>query len=176
MSELIKEQETRERFTVDNDMKAEWCISKIRNIRKAQCKETEELQRQMKFYQDQIEMITKQADDDAAFFESMLRGYFTSRMDDGFTKATKTQITYKLPSGVLKLKHPQPTYERNEEEIIGWLKQNGGQFIKVKESLDWAELKKTVTVNGESVVNADGEVIPGVKVIESEDVFEVEVK
>lgn len=165
----------REPFVVDNDMKAEWCMNKIRKIREEQKRETDELWRQMRFYQDQMEIIEQKANSDAAFFENMLHGYFIRREEDGFTKSTKTQTAYKLPSGKLVLKKQQPEYERNDGEVIAWLKQNGGKFIKTKESLDWSELKKTVTVNGESVVTSDGEVIPGVKVIEREDVFEVEV-
>ena len=63
MSELLKEETpVRERFEVDNDMKAEWVLSKIRRIRADQKKETDELQRQMQFYKDQMDMIDKQAD------------------------------------------------------------------------------------------------------------------
>lgn len=176
MSELLQEQtEVRERFVVDNDMKAEWCLNKIRKIRNEQKREIDELQRQMQFYQDQMDAVTKQAQSEIDFFESMLRGYFADRTDSGFAKESKTQISYKLPSGKLILKHPQPEFVRQDDELIGWLKKNASQFIKVKETPDWAELKKTVTINGENVVTKDGEIIPGVKVVESEDKFVVEV-
>ena len=40
MSEIVKEDApVRERFEVDNDMKAEWVLSKIRHIRAEQKKE-----------------------------------------------------------------------------------------------------------------------------------------
>lgn len=176
MSELLKEESpVRERFTVDNDMKAEWVLNKIRHIRAEQKKETDELERQMQFYRDQMEIIGKQADDEVAWFESMLTEYFASRMEDGFTKATKTQITYKLPTGKLILKHQAPEYERKDDELLPWLKENRPDLVKVTESANWAELKKTVKVVGDSVVTKDGEVVPGVKVTEREDKFEVEV-
>lgn len=176
MSEILKEEKpVREPFTVDNDMKAEWCLSKIRSIRKEQKKECDELTRQMRFYQDQIDIISKQADDDVAFFEGILRGYFADRIDAGFTKATKTQTAYKLPSGKLVLKKQEPTYERKDEDLIPWLKKNNPEMIKVKEEPNWSELKKTVNVVGDAIATKDGEVIPGVKVIEREDKFVVEV-
>ena len=62
MSEAVAV-EVKERFVVDNDMKAEWCLSKIRGIRAEQNRETEELQRQMQFYLDQMEMIKAKADE-----------------------------------------------------------------------------------------------------------------
>lgn len=176
MSELMKEEApVRERFEVDNDMKAEWVLSKIRRIRADQKKETDELDRQMQFYRDQADIVNKKADEEVAFFESMLTEYFASRMEDGFTKSTKTQITYKLPTGKLILKKQAPEYERNDEDLLPWLKANRPDLVKVTESPNWAELKKSVKINGENVVTADGEVIPGVKVTEREDKFEVEV-
>ena len=177
MSELLQEETTpvRERFTVDNDMKAEWCLSKIRHIRADQKKQKDELERQMQFYRDQMEIIDKQADSDVQFFESMLVPYFADRMDGGYTKSTKTKTTYKLPTGTLVLKKQQPVYERNNAELLPWLKANRPDLVKVEESPNWAELKKSIQINGEGVVTKDGEVVPGVKVTEQEDTFEVEV-
>ena len=180
MSEMMQEQpKVREPFTVDNDMKAEWCLSKIRNVRKEQSREIEELQRQMQFYQDQIERVTREADEDVAFFTSMLQPYFTERQESGFTKETKTQIAYKLPSGVLKVKHQNPdfNYKDHQDETIAWLKKNKlDKFVRVKEEVDWKELKPTVKIVGDGVATTDGEMIPGITVTEKEDVFEVEVK
>ena len=176
MSELLKEEApVRERFTVDNDMKAEWVLNKIRHIRADQKKECDELTRQMQFYKDQMDMVSKQADDDIAWFESMLTPYFAERMENGFTKSTKTQTTYKLPTGKLVLKKQAPEYERKDDDLLPWLKQNRPDLVKVTESANWAELKKSVKINGENVVTADGEVVPGVKVTVREDKFEVEV-
>ena len=167
MSELLQEEKpVRERFTVDNDMKAEWVLSKIRHIRADQKKENDELTRQMQFYKDQMDAVDKQADEDVAWFESMLIPYFAERMENGFTKSTKTQTTYKLPTGKLILKKQAPDYQRTETELLPWLKQNRPDLIKVTESANWAELKKTVKVVGDSVVTEDGEVVPGVKVTE----------
>jgi hypothetical protein len=176
MSELLKEETpVRERFTVDNDMKAEWVLGKIRHIRADQKKEKDELTRQMQFYRDQMDLIDKQADDEVAFFESMLLPYFRERQDAGFTKETKTQISYKLPTGKMMIKHQAPEYERNNSELLPWLKENRPELVKVEESPNWAELKKSIKVVGGSVTTEDGELVPGVKVTEREDRFEVEV-
>lgn len=177
MSELLKVEETpvRERFEVDNDMKAEWVLTKIRHIRAEQNKENAELTRQMQFYKDQMDSNDKKADEEVAFFESMLIPYFADRMDNGFTKATKTQTTYKLPTGKMVLKKQAPEYTRDNVILLPWLKENLPELVKVEESPNWAELKKAVTVVGDTVVTKDGEVVPGVKVTEREDKFEVEV-
>lgn len=177
MSELAIENEIqpRERFEVDNDMKAEWVLDKIRKTRKEKDRQIAELQRQMNFYKDQMEVVTRRAEEEEAFFTSMLMPYFAERKDNGFTKATKTQISYKLPTGKMVIKHQNPIYDRNNAELLPWLKQNRPEFVKVEESPNWAELKKTVRIVGDGVVTADGEIVPGVKVTEQEDMFEVEV-
>lgn len=182
MSELMleeREQPVRERFTVDNDMKAEWCLSKIRSIRRKQESEVSELKRQMKFYEDRIACISHDADEDVAFFEEMLKGYFADRAAEGFVKETKTKVGYKLPTGELIMKHREPEYKRNnDEETIKWLEKKGAEkFVKVKKELDWANLKKAVVVSGNGVADAEtGEVIPCIEVVPREDEFVVEVK
>lgn len=188
MSEAMNEkQEIRERFICDNDLKAEWCLNKIRKIRAEQKRESDELDRQMQFYQDQKEMLEHKADEDVAFFEDILRGYFQSRVEEGFVKETKTKVSYKLPTGVLVLKHREPDYDykTQQKESIEWLKKNGGEkFIRTKEELAWKELKAVCTIQDGKVVfgetvNEDGEIIPlvvpGVTVTERNDEFEVEV-
>lgn len=177
MSELLNEErQEREPFIVDNDMKAEWCLSKIRNVRAEQKREKKELTRQMQFYIDRMAEIDKHADEEEAFFKSMLRPYFQNRVDEGFAKATKTQIACKLPSGKMVLKKLEPTYDLNDAELLPWLRENRPDLVKVEESPKWAELKKVINVVGDAVTTKDGEIIPGVKVTEREAKFEVEVK
>lgn len=181
MSELSKEeleQPVREKFVVDNDMKAEWCLSKIRSAKKEAERQIEELTRQMEFYRCRIESIKLDCEEEIQFFKDMLAPYFESRVDKEFVKKTKTQVSYQLPTGKLVLKHREPDFEYKEHQpdAIAWLKKNNGEkYIKVKEELDWKALKTTVTVSGNVVCTKDGEVIPGIVVTPREDVFEVEV-
>lgn len=181
MSEALNlEQKTvREPFVVDNDMKAEWCLNKIRKIRAEQKHENEELERQMQFYVDQKAMIDKEADEDVAFFESMLRPYFNSRVADGFTKATKAKVSYKLPTGELVMKHRDPEYEykKAQDQAIKFLEENKmNQFVKTKKELNWKDLKPLTQITGNTVVIKEtGEVIPGITATEREDEFSVEV-
>lgn len=190
MSEMVAENiQIRERFVCDNDMKAEWCLNKIRKARAEFNREAEELDRQMQFYMDQKEMLKHKTDEEVEFFEEILHGYFNSRVDDGFTKETKTKVSYKLPTGNLILKHREPEYDykTNQKEAIEWLKQNGGEkYIKIKEELNWKDLKDaSIGISDGKVlfkekVTKDGEIIqlfvPGITVTDREDEFEVEVK
>ena len=180
MSELVAENTVREQFVCDNDMKAEWCLNKIRRVRAEQKRETDELDRQMQFYQDQKEMLVTKADEEVAFFEGILRGYFNSRVDAGFTKETKTKVSYKLPTGELILKHREPEYDykKDQKRAIEFLKKNEMErFVKTKEELNWSDLKPlTTVVDGCIVLKETGEVVPGIYATEREDEFNVEVK
>ena len=180
MSEMVAENvQVRERFVCDNDMKAEWCLNKIRKARAEYNREAEELDRQMQFYMDQKDMLKRKADEEVSFFEEILRGYFQSRVDEGFTKETKTKVSYKLPTGTLVLKHREPEYDRDDAKLIEWMSEQdeSKHFIKVKESVDWAEMKKHLKFQQDgTAVDEDGLIVPGVKAIVREDEFEVEVK
>lgn len=163
MSELAREDEF---FTVDDDLKAEWCMAKI--------KEAED---QKSFWKDYYEMQYQKVCDTCDLtihnMEAMLRGFFDSVPH----KVTKTQEIYPLPSGKLVFKAQEPEYERDDNAVLAWLKENGGgQYVKTKEALDWAGLKKTLTVCGETVADENGAIIPGIRAVEREPIFKVELK
>lgn len=166
MSEILKEIETEEEFRVENDQTAEWCLQKIREAQT-------DMEKWLAFYEQRKETVKADTANRIAFFEHHLREYF----DTVPHKVTKTQESYALPSGKIVVKQQEPEYERDDESVLAWLKENGGEkFVKVKESLDWAGLKKTLTVCGETVADENGEIIPGIKAVEREPVFKVEVK
>ena len=164
MSEIVNPIE--ERFEIDSDQKADWALRKIAEARA-------DAQKWIDYYTEQIEKIKAQAAEDTANLEQMLYSYFQQVPH----KKAKASESYPLPSGKLVWKQQSPEYERDDEKVIGWCKANGDEkYVKVKESLDWAELKKAITVLDDQAITADGEVIPGIKVIARENKFSVEVK
>ena len=164
------------RFMVDNDQKAEWCIRKIAEAKK-------EMMDWIEFYVAQTDKVKDRCERRIMFFEMKLKDYFSQVPH----KVTKTQESYQLPSGKLVYKRQGPDYERDDALILAWLKANDeDRFVKVKESVDWAELKKKIDVlqltSGEDqvaeqvVFTETGEVVPGITVTERPDVFKVEMK
>lgn len=175
MSEMIEElfeeeEQTAERspFIVDNDMKANWCLEQIA-LKKA------ELKKWKSYYDQQKKATENTINSDISWFENSLRGYFEQVRDDGHTKTTPTgQIVYKLPNGKLVQKHQEPTFERNDEEILQWLEENAPDLIRVKKEPDWEGMKNRFGFSGNNMVTEDAEVIPGVTVTPREDKFSVE--
>lgn len=158
-------------FIIDDDKKAEWALKKI-------AEEREETQRYISVcksmileYSKRIQKEEEKLSKKTSYLESKLQQYFQSVKH----KKTKTQKTYKLPSGTLRLKYQQPRFERDEEKLINWLKENQFQnFIKIKETPNWIELKKNIKISGSKAVSEDGQIIEGIKIIEKSPVFEIE--
>lgn len=168
MSEIPVLMDEHDGFHVTDDKAAEWCMQKIKEA---------EADRAMwkKHYEAQMEKVNQAADSAVAYFTAKLQEYFATVPH----KTTKTQESYSLPGGKLVQKHQQPAYETDDDKLVPWLKQNFmGQLVKVRESADWAGLKKVVTVtpDGMHVATDDGEIVPGVTVTPRPDVFKVEME
>ena len=154
------------KFTVTDDRKAEWCMQKIR-----EAKADKEYWKA--FYDAQYKSVAETADATISQMEALLEDYFKTVPH----KKTATQENYALPSGKLVIKKQEPEFERRDDEIIEWLKANGRtDLVKVSETLNWAGLKKATTVVGENIADENGEIIPGVTVIQRPAAFKVEVK
>lgn len=158
-----------ESFTVKDDMVAEWCIKKIAAERAEVARMRMVVDSAISLYK--FKLAEFEGKHSTQFLEGVLANYFESVPH----KKTKTQETYALPSGVLKMKKGGIEYNRDEEALTAWVKENAPEFLKVKETTDWAGLKAKVTVNGHSVIDDSGEVIPGIVAIQKPDTFTVEI-
>ena len=169
MSELLKElepaEEPKEGWVCETDQDAEWCLLQIK---RAQA----EKERWKEHYKEALASVTASCDETIARMEHFLYAYFLTVPH----KHTKTEENYSLPSGKIMIKKQDIDYEYDEAEVMEWLKAHGKGFIKVKESLDWSELKATLTVMGETVADDDAEIIPCIKAVEREPVFKVQIK
>ena len=171
MSEIKKltderTEEESEHFVIEDDQTAEWAMQKIREA-KADTEKWDE------FYDDRKRKVHEANDLIIANMESLLQTYFEKVPH----KVTKTQENYTLPGGKLVLKKANPEYQRDDAEVIAWLKENGGdKYIKVVEKLDWAELKKSLNVLDTFVADENGQIIPCIYVEAQPDVFRVELK
>ena len=151
-------------FIIDTDAKAAWAVARIAEKR-ARADEF------VAWYEAKIKEIKEATEADCAFLSGSLERYFDSVPH----KTTKTTESYSFPGDKLTRKKQQAEYKRDDAAVIDWLKKNaGGQFVKVEEKLDWAALKDATGVFEGTVVTADGEIVPGIEVIERPDKFVVE--
>lgn len=162
-----------EGWRIKDDLQADWAIEKIKALKAEYARKEKVAQAKIRQIQDWLEQQKRQADSSIAFFESKLREYFET-LDEKALKKSKTQLSYSLPAGKLILKQQQPKYVVDNEKLLEWLKQSGKtQYIRIKEEPDWASLKKSTTVIVDRIVDENGEIVDGVKVIEQAPKFVV---
>jgi len=172
IADLEFEQPNCEPFRIDNDEKAEWAISKIREEQAEAMRIINVCKSMIMHYEEQMKKAEENFEKKTAYLRSQLEQYF----DSVKKRRTKTQEVYKLPSGTLRRKYPKPEFKRDEDKLVAWLKErNMNDYIKVKETVDWANLKKSINVVGNKVIDENGEVVEGITVVERTPVFEVEV-
>jgi len=162
-----------QRFRIQNDNQADWALRKIARARQ-DMKEAEETAAM------EIEKINRWLDGQREeslrterFFTALLQEYYEPRF---MTNPDKK--TYKLPSGKVQRRTQQPQFDRDNEALLAWLKQREmTDYIEVKETPKWGELKQQVQVVGEHVVIKDGplkgEIIDGVEVVHRPPTFRV---
>ena len=168
---IKKNSDENDEFIIDNDEKAEWALKKIAEERKEAQRYIDVCRSMILEYEEKIRKEEERLNKKTSYLESKLQEYFLSVKH----KSTKTQKVYKLPSGTLKLRYRQPEFKRDEEKLLSWLKENKMlDFIKVKETPNWAELKKNVKISGNRAVAEDGQIVEGVEVIERPPVFEID--
>lgn len=140
MYELEDVIEEKQEFVIDTDLKADWALKIIQ-------KERQEVERLCKTIDEEIGMLKLKKQKIADSLDNKI-GYLQGKLFEYFrtveSKELKTCYKYKLPSGELVYNKETVKYERNDEKIIQWLTDhNYMDYIKVKPSVDWAELKKT---------------------------------
>ena len=172
------DEEKKEVWKVRNDVTADWCLDKIieskvelRRIEMTYNTKIAQIEHNLKKEQDRVDKEVK-------FFESKLREYFETI--EKFAKETKTQKSYKLPSGTLKLKKATETFDYNKEKLTEVAESNEDlkDYIKIKKDFDWAEFKKNLIIKDNNIINKEtGEIveIEGLSLIEKPEQFSVEV-
>lgn len=167
-------EQEKEAWAIKDDLQADWALDKIRESEA-------EYRRFEMVVNDKIRQLVtalnterEKMENETGFFKSKLAEYFSTLNNK---KATKTQETYKLPSGRLVLKHKQPKIERDDDKLVPWLlERHMPWLVKTKKTADWANLKAETQVVGDKVISKQtGEVIDGVVAVPQSPEFTVEV-
>lgn len=160
-----------ENWKVTNDKQAEWVIEKYNEEMLEKTRYKESLQAKMEELQDKLRKLEDEERQIKEWRDSYLIEYF-ELIPEEFKKKTKTMEKYRLPSGEIIKKYPNPEFKRDNKKLLGWIKANKLDYVEVKETPKWGELKKiTKVVNGQ-VVTKDGEIVEGVEVVERPPVME----
>ena len=157
-------------YQVKNEDDAEWVLTRIldimqeiEKIKQSQAKKAEIL---LAYYERKIKPLE---------WEIERRKGQLMLFADSHLALSKAK-SFILPSGRVGFRSVGPKIERDEAQLLEFTKQYDPRFVKVKEELDWAGLKKRLKIDGDKMVNPDtGEVVPGVTVYKQPKKFFVEV-
>ena len=167
ISELLEESNE---FRITDDLMADWAVEKINAARAERDRLVSLVQEKIEQLQEKRQLYIVNFEENTSYLRTKLMDYFMNvKIQD-----TKTMKKYKLVSGTLVLKKQQSVYERDEGALLAWAETTAPELVKVKKEVSWADLKKQADVSGDKLM-LDGEIIPGVTVVEREDVFEVQV-
>lgn len=128
----------------------------------------QEIERQLRLYQEYREDRMRPLDNQIAFYENALKTFAMNEY------AETNKKTIKLPNGTLAIKKQQPKYVYDDEQVLEFLQENNYKdYIRTKAEVNKKDLKKNAIVNNNNELVIDGKVVPGVTVIPQEDKFEV---
>ena len=156
-------------FRITDDSTADWAVEKINAARAERDRLVSLVQEKIEQLQEKRQLYIVNFEENTSYLRAKLMDYFMTVK----TQDTKTMKKYKLVSGTLVLKKQQSVYERDEGALLAWAETTAPELVKVKKEVSWSDLKKQADVSGDKLL-LDGEIIPGVTVIEREDVFEVQ--
>lgn len=172
------QEDEKEVWKVGDDLSADWCLDKIREAQAEYNRFEMVANAKIQQIQEALFKEKKKAESEISFFESKLREYFETV--DKLAKETKTQKAYKLPSGTLKLKKSKAEFDYDKAILVVVAEnyENMSEYIKIKKDFDWADFKKNLSIQGDSIINKEtGEIveIEGLKLKTKPEEFSVEV-
>jgi hypothetical protein len=158
-------------FKVMNDYDANQAVKKVKLLRKNVDRYESVIKQEIENLKLKAAVYRAQAEKTVEFYENCLKIYTMSA--DCETTKTGNRV-YRLPDGKLCIKKQEPEFVRDDAALTEWLKAHGGKFIKTTASPEWGEFKKVCKTQGEVLVDENGEIVDGVKVIPREERFVIE--
>ena len=157
---------------VKNKSDADFYLRQINKLKKQKEEINEfvdqEIERQLRLYQEYREDRMRPLDSQIAFYENALKTFAMNEY------AETNKKTIKLPNGTLAIKKQQPKYVYNDEQVLEFLQENNyNDYIRTKAEVNKKDLKKNAVINNNNELVIDGKVVPGVIVVPQEDKFEV---
>lgn len=153
-----EEEKTDKKFKIVGLASADWCLKEIKKNNDQADERITYAKLEILRLQSFIKNTEIERDDANSFLEGRLEDYLLERRQEDpkfkLKTATATVGTRKSTS-----------WKYDDEEVLNFLKENKlTDFIRVKEEVNKADLKKCLVIKGDKVVTDDGEVVPGIKV------------
>lgn len=152
------------RFLVDDLRKADWAVRKIAEIQTEYAAISHEYEAQMAAWKTWRDQERERLERQRAYFVGLLQAYFTR-----YRETHPRTKTLTVPHGALKIrKSPLQVTVAQEDIFLAWAQIEAPDLVRVKQEPNQHAIRQAVV--------KDGLAIPGVRVDELPDRFEVETK
>ncbi|UBH16370.1 host-nuclease inhibitor Gam family protein [Macrococcus armenti] len=168
----IIETETSKGFKVNDLDSANWAFKKINALKKKQDEINELAEKEIEKIEAWRKQNSESYQNDISFFEGLLVEYYrTEKEKDDKFKLTSPYGKVTSRKGLVKPEYPNP------ERVIAELKERGLiSYIRTKEEIDKALIKKDFNIVGNQVVDVNGEPINSIAVSENPTSYSVKVE
>ena len=184
--EFGKPETEMEEFFLADDSAAGWAMRNIAKIDAEEKRMLDQINERIQQFTAAMELkaneVKRKATSERGYFEQLLAVYFANLPADLIKKTKAGRVSYDLPEGKLMITAPKREYLHDDVRLLDVLKNNDmGEYIRRKETPDWAAIKKTIRVDeagNVSMVNLMGEIIEtdAISVVEVPGEFRVEVE
>lgn len=174
-------QEDDGRWTITDEGSADWALRKLSKIRGQIAMVEVQADRQLgaileaiapylepikAWREEQVERFAKEA----KHWEGVLVEYHRSVLAED-----DNAISIKLAHGTLSSRKQPDKWDFDDDAVIAWAADHAPEFVRVKQEVDKALIKRTVVagLNGEVAMPADETYVPGISVTVGERRFEV---
>lgn len=175
-----------EEFFLADDSAAGWAMRKIAKIDAEKKRMLDQIEERIQQFTAAMEFkaneVKRKADNEREYFERLLAVYFANLPASSIKKTKAGRASYDLPEGKLMITAPKREYLHDDVRLLDVLKNNDmGEYIRRKETPDWAAIKKNIRVDeagNVAMVNLMGEIIEtdAISVVEVPGEFRVEVE
>lgn len=150
---------TTNNFTIIDDKTADWAVKQIKDAEEERDRLIKLAEEEIADLEAKIEDLKTACENQTKYLKSCLGLYLETVPH----KETKTQKVYKLLSGSLVFKKASQKIDHDDDKLLTYLEDSDQEeFIKVKQSVDWADFKKQLVIRDEKVVDKKtGEIIDG---------------
>lgn len=171
-------EQAEERFQIDDIPKAEWALKKIAHYNRIKAKRKAEYEQMKADNEHWYQQETAEADRQIEYFQALLQPFAEKELEGSKKKSVA------LPSGKIGFRAGTQKFFLGADEVkndnpalIGFVKASLPELLKVKESVDWATMKKDLVALGNGkVITKDGEIVPDMRVETGGVKFYVEAK
>lgn len=173
----MMEAQEKERFEVTDASSAEWCMERLAEKEAERRKVEEQYDKMVSRYDKWREDSLEKLESDESYLHQLLAPWVDEQLEGGKVSSIK------LPSGRVGF-HAGPRQfsiggekaSATNQALLEFVKASQPEMVEVKESVKWADFKRTLTPTEDGqAVTKDGEIVPGMKVERGERKFYVEV-